>query len=58
MVATLRMKNENYSSYEQGKMHSSFFILHSSFRILHSERSDCSSFPKKFVNQVLAMESS
>ena len=25
------MKNENYSSYEQGKMHSSFFILHSSF---------------------------
>ncbi len=22
------MKNENHSSYEQGKMHSTFFILH------------------------------
>ncbi len=30
-----RMKNENYSSYVQGKMHSSFFILHSLFFILH-----------------------
>ena len=31
------MKNENHSSYEQGKMHSSFYILHSSFNlILHS----------------------
>ena len=37
-----RMKNENYSSNEQGKTHSSFFILHfiilhSSFFILHSK---------------------
>ena len=45
MVATLRMKNENYSSYVKGKINSSFYILHSSFF-------------KKFVNQVLAMESS
>ena len=39
------MKNDNYSSYVKGKINSSFYILHSSFF-------------KKFVNQVLAMESS
>ena len=29
------MKNENHSSYEQGKMNSSFYILHSSFKKVH-----------------------
>jgi len=35
MVASLRMKNDNYITNEQSKMHYSFFILHSSFFILH-----------------------
>ena len=36
MVATLKMKNENYFSNEHSKdiLHSSFFILYSSFFIL------------------------
>ena len=28
MVASLRMKNENYTSIEQSRIHSSFLILH------------------------------
>ena len=33
MVASLRMKNENYTSIEQSRIHSSFFIFNSSFNL-------------------------